>query len=176
MRVNVSRAGVAASSCTLVKIARSGDRRHSTLEAIMWKWLGGIALAMAWAVMPAPVRAADISCKMNFQLSGWSVFYQTATGSGTVHCSNGQSMHVRIRVTGGGLTIGKSKIDDGVGQFTGVASVSEIKGHYANAQVHAGAEKSAQAQVLTKGNVSLALSGTGQGWNLGIAFGAFIIE
>jgi hypothetical protein len=29
---------------------------------------------------------------------------------------------------------------------------------------------------LTKGNVSLALSGKGRGWNIGIAFGAFIIE
>ncbi|MFC4763959.1 hypothetical protein [Dyella koreensis] len=142
----------------------------------MWKWLGGIALAVAWMVMPAPAKAADISCKMNFQLSGWSVFYQTATGSGTIHCDNGQGMRVRIRVKGGGLTFGKSKITDGVGKFTGVSSIGEIKGHYANAQVHAGAEKSASAQVLTKGNVSLALSGTGEGWNLGIAFGAFIIE
>ncbi|SFS08647.1 hypothetical protein SAMN05216570_2437 [Dyella sp. OK004] len=142
----------------------------------MWKWLGGIALAVMWMVMPASAKAADISCKMNFQLSGWSVFYQTASGSGTVRCSNGQSTHVKIRVKGGGLTFGKSKITDGVGKFTGVASIGEIKGHYANAQVHAGAEKSASAQVLTKGNVSLALSGTGEGWNLGIAFGAFIIE
>jgi len=30
--------------------------------------------------------------------------------------------------------------------------------------------------VMTKGNVSLALSGTGKGWDLGVAFGAFIIE
>ena len=36
--------------------------------------------------------------------------------------------------------------------------------------------RSAAAQVLTKGNVSLALSGKGEGWNLGVAFGAFIIE
>jgi hypothetical protein len=143
----------------------------------MWKkWLGCAALALAWGGMPAPAKAADISCKMDFQVSGWSVFYQTATGSGVVRCDNGQSMHVRIRVKGGGLTFGKTKITDGVGKFTGVHGIGEIKGHYANAEVHAGAEKSAAAQVLTKGNVSLALSGTGQGWNLGIAFGAFIIE
>jgi hypothetical protein len=30
--------------------------------------------------------------------------------------------------------------------------------------------------VLTKGHVSLALCGKGGGWNLGMAFGAFIIE
>ena len=40
----------------------------------------------------------------------------------------------------------------------------------------AGAEKSAAAQVPTRGNVSLALSGKGEGWNLGVAFGALVIE
>lgn len=44
------------------------------------------------------------------------------------------------------------------------------------ARAHAGAEKSADAQVVTKGSVSLALSGKGRSWNLGVAFGAFIIE
>jgi hypothetical protein len=29
---------------------------------------------------------------------------------------------------------------------------------------------------MTKGDVSLALTGKGSGWNLGVAFGAFIIE
>jgi hypothetical protein len=85
-------------------------------------------------------------------------------------------MHVRLRAKGGGLTFGKTTIDHGIGKFTGVNSISDIKGHYANAEAHAGAEKSADAQVVTKGNVSLALSGKGRGWNLGIAFGAFIIE
>jgi hypothetical protein len=85
-------------------------------------------------------------------------------------------MNVRIRVKGGGITFGKSQIDHGVGKFSGITSMSEIKGHYADAGVHAGASKSAGARVMTKGNVSLALSGTGQGWDLGVAFGAFIIE
>ena len=113
---------------------------------------------------------------MSFQLAGWSVFYKTATGSGTIRCSNGQSLHVHLRAKGGGLTFGKTEIDDGIGQFTGVYNVRDVLGHYANAEAHAGAEKSAEAQVLTKGNVSLALSGKGRGWNLGIAFGAFIVE
>ena len=29
---------------------------------------------------------------------------------------------------------------------------------------------------MTKGEVSLALAGTGQGWDLGVAFGNFVIE
>ncbi|RDJ00526.1 hypothetical protein DVT68_06975 [Dyella solisilvae] len=142
----------------------------------VWKYLGAAALVLAGTAATSPARAGDLECKMNFSLSGWSVFYQTATGSGTVHCSNGQSMGVHIRVKGGGLTFGKNEIDDGVGKFSGITSISEIKGHYADAGVHAGASKSAGARVMTKGNVSLALSGTGKGWDLGVAFGAFIIE
>jgi len=140
------------------------------------KWVGVVGLACGGLLLGTSARADDISCKMSFQLSGWSVFYKTASGSGTVHCSNGQSLHVKLRAKGGGLTFGKTKITDGVGKFSGVGNVRDVLGHYANAEAHAGAEKSAAAQVLTKGNVSLALSGKGEGWNLGVAFGAFIIE
>lgn len=123
-----------------------------------------------------PAQAGEVSCKMTFQLSGWSVFYKTASGSGTVRCSNGQSRQVKLRAKGGGLTFGKTKISNGIGKFSGVNGIGDVLGHYAIAEAHAGAEKSAAAQVLTKGNVSLALSGKGEGWNLGVAFGAFIIE
>lgn len=140
------------------------------------KWAGVAVLACSGLLLGTPARACDISCKMNFQLAGWSVFYKTASGSGTVRCSNGQSLHVKLRAKGGGLTFGKTKITDGIGKFTGISNVRDVLGHYANAEAHAGAVKSAEAQVLTKGNVSLALSGKGEGWNLGVAFGAFIIE
>lgn len=140
------------------------------------KWAGVAGLACGGLLLGTPARAGDISCKMSFQLSGWSVFYKTASGSGTVRCSNGQSLSVKLRAKGGGLTFGKTKITDGVGKFSGVSNVRDVLGHYANAGAHAGAAKSAEAQVLTKGNVSLALSGKGEGWNLGVAFGAFIIE
>ena len=43
-------------------------------------------------------------------------------------------------------------------------------------KAHAGAGKSAHAQVVTKGDISLALSGKGEGWDVGIAFGNFIIS
>ena len=138
-------------------------------------WVAGL-LAAASLLPVSTARAGDISCKMTFQLSGWSVFYKTARGTGTVRCSNGQSLQVKLRAKGGGLTFGKTKITDGIGKFTGVSNVRDVLGHYAEAVAHAGAEKSAAAQVLTKGNVSLALSGKGEGWNLGVAFGAFIIE
>lgn len=140
------------------------------------KWGGLLAMAVAGLVPASAAHAADISCRMTFQLSGWSVFYKTASGAGVVRCSNGQSLRVKLRAKGGGLTFGKTRISNGIGRFSGIGDVRDVLGHYANAEAHAGAERSVDAQVLTKGNVSLALSGKGEGWNLGVAFGAFIIE
>ena len=130
---------------------------------------------LALAATTPSAHAGDISCDMRYSLAGWSIFYQTAKGQGEITCSNGQSMHVELRTKGGGLTIGKSEIKDGRGHFTGVSNIREVLGSYATAQVHAGVVKSSSAQVLTKGNVALALAGVGDGWDLGIAFGKFEI-
>lgn len=140
-------------------------------------WAAAALLAGAGLLGCLPAQAADTSCQMNFQLSGWSLFYKTATGSGVVRCDNGQSLRVKLRAKGGGLTFGKTRITNGHGKFSGVANVQEVLGHYATAEAHAGANKdAAKAQVMTKGRVSLAMTGKGSGWNLGVAFGAFIIE
>jgi hypothetical protein len=127
---------------------------------------------------PATVAAdqPSVKCTMSFTMSGWSVFYKTASGSGEVHCTNGQSMQVKLTAKGGGLTVGKSSVEDGHGEFSQVKSLQEVLGAYASAEAHAGAVKSAQAQVMTKGEVSLALTGRGRGWDLGIAFGELVIE
>jgi hypothetical protein len=122
----------------------------------------------------ADTRLAD--CKMTFSLSGWSAFYKTATGSGTITCSNGQSARVKIRAKGGGITFGKSEILTGTGTFTEARDISELFGSYAQSEAHAGAVKSGDVQAMTKGNVSLALKGTGRGFDIGIAFGKFTIQ
>jgi hypothetical protein len=57
-----------------------------------------------------------------------------------------------------------------------VRDIREVLGSYATAEAHAGAVRSSKAQVMTKGEVSLALAGTGRGWDLGVAFGKFVIE
>lgn len=137
---------------------------------------GALALLMA-ALPSSPAQAqAELSCRLDFSMSGWSIFYKTASGTGTVRCSNGQSMAVRIETRGGGLSLGKSRIDNGRGTFAGVQNINEVLGGYAAAEAHAGAVRSAKAQVVTKGPVSLALAGTGDGWDLGVAFGSFIIS
>ncbi len=134
------------------------------------------ACAMLSGLPMAASAGGNVSCELSFQMSGWSVFYKESSGNGTIKCSNGQSMAVRLRAKGGGLTFGKSTIDDGHGEFSGVSNISELIGSYASAEAHAGAVKSAKAQVVTKGEVSLALSGTGSGWDVGVAVGNFIIS
>lgn len=136
-----------------------------------------LLLAAALACMALPAMAAgSADCELRFDLSGWSAFYKTGSGSGTVTCDNGQSMAVHIRTKGGGITFGKTRIVDGRGEFSGIGRIEEVLGTYVTAEAHAGAGKSAKAQVMTKGDVSLALAGKGEGWDLGIAFGKFVIS
>lgn len=133
-------------------------------------------LLAALMLPSAPAAAAETDCKLRFSMSGWSVFYKRSNGTGTITCDNGQSMKVTIQARGGGLSFGKSTIENGIGEFSGVDDISELVGGYATAEAHAGAVRSAKAQVVTKGEVSLALSGTGKGWDIGVAFGSFIIK
>ena len=140
------------------------------------KILAGALLLAAAAVAPSAHAAGNIDCELRFNLSGWSIFYKTATGNGTITCDNGASIPVKIRAKGGGLTVGKSTVSDGRGKFTGAYSVNDLIGTYGGAEVHAGASRSSNAQVVTKGDISLALAGTGRGWDLGVGFGKFVIE
>ncbi|MDY6944436.1 MAG: hypothetical protein SXG53_01855 [Pseudomonadota bacterium] len=135
-----------------------------------------VALLGSGPLQPAAAAAANISCTMKFNMKGWSAFYKTADGAGTIRCSNGQTLKVKLSAKGGGLTVGKSSIEDGQGKFSEVASTEELLGTYVAAEAHAGAVKSSGAKVMTKGEVSLALSGTGRGFDLGVAFGAMTIS
>ena len=133
-------------------------------------------LPLALILATSVATAGETDCKLKFNLAGWSAFYKTASGDGTITCDNGQKLNVRIEAKGGGLTFGKSKIENGTGEFSGVNDIKETLGSYAQAEAHAGAVKSSGANVMTKGEVSLALAGTGKGWDLGIAFGKFTIS
>ncbi len=133
------------------------------------------ALALAGTAAPAHALG-QVDCEMRFSLSGWSAFYKTASGTGTITCNNGQRMNVSIRAKGGGITFGKSSVEDGRGEFSGVHDISELLGSYAGAEAHAGASKSANSQAMTKGEVSLALAGKGRGWDIGVGFGKFTIS
>ena len=136
-----------------------------------------LALVAAGAALaPPPAGAAEVDCEMRFSMKGWSAFYKTASGTGTIRCNNGQVLSVKLRAKGGGITFGKSTIENGVGEFSGVRDASELIGTYVAGEAHAGAARSSKAQVMTKGDVNLALSGKGRGWDLGVAFGKFVIS
>jgi hypothetical protein len=143
--------------------------------------IAALVLACSSALTVLPVsnaRAAEakVECDLSFNLSGWSLIYKHAEGTGTVTCNNGQRANVKIVVVGGGLTAGKYRIDHGKGEISDVHSIDEVFGDYAQAGAEAGVVKSSTAQVLTKGTTSLALAGTGEGVNLGISVGKFTIS
>ena len=141
-------------------------------------WICGVASVamMSLVTLAQPAWGGSTTCKMKYSLAGWSAVYSTASGRGTITCNNGQSARVSLRAKGGGPTAGKSKIINGSGTFSEVADISELFGSYASAEAHAGMVGSSAAQVVTKGTVSLAFSGTGKGVDLGVAFGEFVIE
>jgi len=134
------------------------------------------AAVLVLGIAPAAQAAGNIDCELHYNLSGWSAFYKTASGTGTITCDNGTSIPVKITAKGGGLTVGRTTITDGRGRFTGAYTLNDLLGTYAAAEVHASASRATDAQAMTKGDVSLALAGTGQGWSLGIGFGKFVIE
>lgn len=143
----------------------------------------GITALLAAMMVSIPTAAgagergdAAVRCTMTFNLKGWSAFYKRSDGEGTVTCDNGQRSRLRIRVRGGGITFGKSEIVEGRGEFSPVRSIDELFGSYVAAEAHAGAVKSASAAVYTKGEVSLAVAGTGRGVDLGVAFGKLTIK
>jgi hypothetical protein len=129
----------------------------------------------AWLLAATPAFART-QCDLTFDLESWSIFYKHGQGRGVVDCDNGQRAHVVIETRGGGVTFGASRIVDGSGEFSLVADIEEIFGDYAAAEAHAGMGPSTHAQVVTKGPISLALSGTGNGVDVGFAFGRFTLR
>jgi len=140
-------------------------------------FVAGLLAAAAALVPAAPARAAGMTdCEMRFSMSGWSVLYKTSSGTGRIRCTNGQALEVRIKVKGGGLSVGKSRIDNGLAKFSQVRRLDDVLGAYVSGEAHGGAVKSGTAQVMTKGEVSMALSGAGQGWDVGLVLSEFRIS
>jgi hypothetical protein len=136
-----------------------------------------IPMALAASLLLAYPATADMTkCKLVYDLKGWSFFYSTYKGTGTVRCRNGQSAKVGLRLHAGGATAGKSEINGGKGWFSEVKDISEVFGTYVSLEGHAGATRSGEGRAMTKGEVSLSLSGTGRGFDLGVAIGGFTIS
>ncbi len=135
-----------------------------------------IAAFAAAALFAQNASAGELSCNLRFNLKGWSAFYKHSEGTGIVRCNDGSTLPVRIEAKGGGLTFGKSNIRDGQGKFSSVNNIRDVIGGYATAEASAAAGDAVKAQVVTKGPISLALSGKGKGVELGVSFGSFIIS
>src|SRR5690242_1103455 len=90
-----------------------------------------LAGILALSAVATPVRAAEIDCKLDYSITGWSVIYKHSSGYGRVYCSNGEGMNVRIRARGVGLTAGKWRIRDGHGRFSDVYAIRQVLGKYA---------------------------------------------
>lgn len=136
-----------------------------------------IPAALAACLLAAPAaQAKDIHCTLKYNMEGGGAFYKRSSGDGVISCDNGQSMKVKIESKGGGLTFGSSKIVDGIGKFSPVLDIKDLIGGYATAEANAGGGSASKAQVVTKGSISLALTGKGSGRTLGVSFGSFIIS
>lgn len=145
-----------------------GSKGCRVIAAVLMLGLAGVVAHAA-----APKK---IDCELKYRLAGWSAFYKTSKGEGTITCDNGQSMRVTLTLKGGGVTFGKTKIDDGRGKFSEVSNINDLLGGYADAGVEAGAVKSTEAKILTNGTATLALAGKGEGWNIGVSGAKFTIK
>lgn len=123
----------------------------------------------------AQAGKAPVSCHLTYSLSGWSAIYQHAEGRGHITCDNGERAEVNMRMHGGGLTAGKFHVT-GTGAISNVYGLRDVFGSYVQSGASAGVVRSGTAQVLTKGTVSIALQGTGEGINLGVAIDKVDIE
>jgi hypothetical protein len=133
-----------------------------------------IAIVLAFFSQPAAAAESMITCTMKYHLKGWSFAYSQYKGTGDISCNNGQSAHVILDSKAVGFTIGISEID-GTGKFTELKDINEIYGFFASLEGHAGVTKSGSGQVLTRGIISLALSGEGRGFDIGVTLGGLRI-
>ena len=60
----------------------------SRLLAVLLLSVAGTSASLA--------ASANVDCELTFTMKGWSAFYKTASGSGVIKCSNGQSMNVKL--------------------------------------------------------------------------------
>ena len=117
---------------------------------------------------PEPQKLS--ACTMIYNMKGFSLAYKQYDGFGEVQCRNGQKAQVALSSKSIGFTIGKSEID-GEGHFSDVKDINEIFGNYVSLGNHFGFLKSVDRQILTKGEVSLALIGKGRGIDIGFTIG-----
>lgn len=149
-----------------------------TEEAIVNKSTLPLLAAAAFATASTPLPATDhrLECRLSFTVRQWSPQQAAATGAGMVTCTNGSAMLVIVSARGPGIAAGRWDITDGRGTFAHVARIEDIPGSYAAIEGDIGVSAAGTVQALTKGGVSLRLSGKGRGFSAGIAIRDFSIS
>ena len=112
---------------------------------------------------------------MTYSLKGFSLAYKQYDGTGEVQCSNGQKAKVVLSSKSIGFSIGKSEVE-GTGFFTDLKDINEVYGDYISLGNHFGFINSVDREILTKGEVSLALRGIGKGFDIGVTIGDLSIR
>jgi len=135
----------------------------------------GLGLAVSsLLIMSFGVQAEE--CTLKYTMKGWSAFYETYQGTGTVSCPSGKSAQVKLSLKGGGFTFGASHITHGTGRIRGVNKISDIYGGSFTMGGHAGFTKSVEGRWIPKGSRTITLSGKGTGYDLGWSMGSFRIS
>jgi hypothetical protein len=157
----------------------------TVFQKLIFSGIGGLVLASSpffpQAFSQSKTEApGNIECQMEFNFKSWSFFFNSGKGEGAVSCNNGEKMTVLLKTKGGGvIDFGKSDIINGKGKFSPVANTKEIFGSYSASGGGIGVVKSATGLALSKtkgGVVTLDLSGTGAGTEIGFHFGDFKVE
>lgn len=128
--------------------------------------LGLVLLVALPALAEEEMAESKIKCEMEFSMKGWAAIYRTASGSGTITCSNGEKIEVVLESRGFGLAAGEAEVSDARGVFSPVAKTEELLGTYIGRSAVAAAGKADAAGAFTKGDVSLAVYGEGKGKGL----------
>lgn len=131
--------------------------------------------AVVEEVAITPANGSLTSCTMKYKLSGFSLAFKYYDGTGEIQCRNGEHAQVSLSSKSIGFTIGKSEIE-GEGIFSEVRNLNEIYGDFVSMESHVGFLSSVDAQLLTRGEVSLALKGQGRGIDIGATIGDLTIK
>lgn len=110
-----------------------------------------------------------LECRISFSSDEWSAAYARMVGQGVVSCNDGSSQPVWLWAEGVGVTAGMWKITDGKGRFHNVVRIDDVLGEYISLSGDIGISKAVTARILSKGEVTLSLTGKGEGFDVGIA-------
>ena len=132
--------------------------------------------AMFAVVAPSAYATGPVDCKPHFSMSGWSAFYKTLSGWHGQLRQRPAHGGVDPQQRAAGLTFGKTCIENGVGEFSGVRDIHDVLGHYAAAGGARGAGKSGARAGGDQGRHLGWRCRQGRGLDLGVAFGNFIIS